>query len=82
MIYLVGVLCLLLIKLQDINFIFDYIVPIYSVIILLLVTGILPVFIVSSPSERKLYQLKKKQKQQQSTTDIENRHWKDCYEGM
>ena len=80
MIYLVGVLCLLLIKLQDINFIFDYLVPIYSVIVLLLVTGILPVFTASSPGERKLYQLKKKQKQQPAAV-VESRHWKDCYEG-
>ena len=43
MIYLIGVLCLLLMKLQDINFIFDYLVPIYAIFVILLTMGIIPI---------------------------------------
>ena len=83
MIYLVGVLCLLLMRLQDFNCIFDYLVPVYAILVILLVVGVIPSFTTDSPGDRKLYTLKKKQKQQPSaaaaTTD--NRHWKDCYDG-
>ena len=81
MIYLVGMLCLFLMRLQDINFVFDYLVPVYSVLVVLLVVGVIPSFTATSPGDRKLYVLKKKQKQPSTTTATDNRHWKDCYDG-
>ena len=43
MIYLLGGLTLLLMRLHDINVIFDYIVPVYAVFVLLLVAGVFSV---------------------------------------
>ena len=74
-------LCLFLMRLQDINFVFDYLVPVYSVLVVLLVVGVIPSFTATSPGDRKLYVLKKKQKQPSTTTATDNRHWKDCYDG-
>ena len=81
MIYLIGVLCLLLMKLQDINFIFDYLVPIYAIFVILLTMGIIPITTATSPGERKLYTLNKKKQKQLDTNINNNRHWKDCYDG-